>query len=113
MMAEALLRAMFDAAVKAASASDVLVARLPPPPRGRTIVVGAGKAAAAMARVVEDAWRGELGGLVVTRYGHGVPTSRIEVIEASHPRPDEASLRAAERIWRWRRNSEMMICCSA
>jgi hydroxypyruvate reductase len=113
MMPEALLRAMFDAAVKAASASDALVARLPPPPRGRTIVVGAGKAAAAMARVVEDAWRGELSGLVVTRYGHGLPTSRIEVIEASHPRPDEASQRAAERILAMARglgDDDLLLC---
>ena len=63
---------------------------LPPPPKGRTVVVGAGKAAAAMARAVEDHWPGPLGGLVVTRYGHGVPAERIEVVEAAHPVPDAA-----------------------
>lgn len=113
MMPEALLSAMFDAAVTAASASDALVARLPPWPRGRTVVVGAGKAAAAMARAVEDAWQGELSGLVVTRYGHGVSTRRIEVIEAAHPRPDEASQRAAERILTMARglgDDDLLLC---
>lgn len=98
MMPEMVLRAMFEAAVRAASASERLIAALPPPPRGRTVVVGAGKAAAAMARVVEDAWTGELDGLVVTRYGHGLPTKRIEVVEAAHPNPDEAGQRSARRI---------------
>ncbi|HSO43514.1 MAG TPA: glycerate kinase [Rhodospirillales bacterium] len=95
---EALLRRAFDAAVDAARAPERIVAHLPPPPKGRTVVVGAGKAAAAMAKVVEDAWPGELSGLVVTRYGHGVTTSRIEVVEAAHPNPDEASQRAAAQI---------------
>ncbi len=58
-------------------------AHLPPPPKGRTIVVGAGKASAAMAKAVEDAWPGPLSGLVVTRYGHAVPCERIEIVEAS------------------------------
>jgi glycerate 2-kinase len=110
---EMLLRTMFDAAVSAASASDAIVARLPPPPRGRTVVVGAGKAAAAMARAVEDAWQGPLSGLVVTRYDHGLPTRRIEVIEASHPRPDEASQRAAERILTMARGlgpDDLLLC---
>ena len=71
---------------------------LPPPPRGRTVVVGAGKAAATMALAVEKAWPGPLEGLVVTRYGHAVPTERIEVVEASHPVPDAAGRLAAERI---------------
>jgi hydroxypyruvate reductase len=93
-----LLRALFDAAVAAALPTQRLIDALPPPPRGRTVVVGAGKAAAAMARVVEDAWPAPLDGLVVTRYGHGAPTRRIEVIEAGHPHPDEASQRAAARI---------------
>jgi hydroxypyruvate reductase len=61
-------------------------------------VVGCGKAAASMARAVEDHWKGELSGLVVTRYGHGVPTRRIEVVEAAHPVPDAAGRAAAERI---------------
>ncbi|HYN38276.1 MAG TPA: glycerate kinase [Rhodospirillales bacterium] len=95
---EALLRRAFEAAVDAVRAPERIVAHLPPPPKGRTVVVGAGKAAAAMAKVVEEAWPGELSGLVVTRYGHGLPTSRIEVVEAAHPNPDEASQRAAAQI---------------
>jgi glycerate 2-kinase len=95
---DALLRRAFAAAVEAARAPERIIAHLPPPPAGRTVVVGAGKAAATMAKAVEEAWTGPLSGLVVTRYGHGLPTSRIEVIEAAHPNPDEASQRAAARI---------------
>lgn len=95
---EALLVALFDAAVARASALERLADALPPPPRGRTIVVGAGKAAGAMAHALERAWPGELGGLVVTRYGHGAPCERIEVVEASHPLPDEAGLHATRRM---------------
>ena len=62
----------------------------PPPPKGRTVVVGAGKASAAMAKAVEDRWPGPLTGLVVTRYGHAVPCERIEIVEAAHPVPDES-----------------------
>ena len=61
-------------------------------------MIGAGKAAAKMARAVEDHWSGALSGLVVTRYGHGVPCRRIEVVEAAHPVPDAAGLTAAKRI---------------
>ena len=93
-----LLRAMFDAAVAAASPAVCVPPHLPAAPKGRTIVVGAGKAAAAMAAAVEAHWPGPLEGLVVTRYGHGAPTSRIEVIEASHPVPDAAGREAAGRI---------------
>jgi glycerate 2-kinase len=93
-----LLRDMFDAAVAAASPAVCVPPRLPKPPKGRTIVVGAGKAAASMAAAVEAHWDGPLEGLVVTRYGHGAPTSRIEVIEASHPVPDAAGREAAGRI---------------
>ena len=71
---------------------------LPDPPKGRTIVVGAGKAAASMARAFEADWGRPCEGLVVTRYGHSVSTRHIEVVEAAHPIPDEAGLRAAERI---------------
>lgn len=95
---EALLRRAFEAAVDAARAPERITAHLPPPPKGRTVVVGAGKAAAAMAKAVEEAWPGPLSGLVVTRYGHGLPTTRIRVIEAAHPNPDEASQRAAAEI---------------
>jgi glycerate 2-kinase len=100
----AVLRDLFDAAVVAADPARCLPAWLPEPPdsgKGRTVVVGAGKAAAAMARAVEDHWRGDpqrLSGLVVTRYGHGMPTRRIEVVEASHPAPDAAGQQAAARI---------------
>ena len=95
------LRALFDAAVAAADPARCLPAWLPEPPVGRTVVIGAGKAAAAMARAVEDHWRGDparLSGVVVTRYGHGLTTRRIEVVEAAHPTPDAAGEQAATRI---------------
>jgi glycerate 2-kinase len=96
----ALLRASFDAAVAAADPLRIVAGHLPPPPAGRTRVVGAGKAAAAMARAVERAWPAEapLDGLVVTRYGHGLPTERVRVIEAGHPVPDAAGEAAAAEI---------------
>jgi hydroxypyruvate reductase len=93
-----LLRAMFDAAVAAASPALCVPPCLPEPPKGRTIVVGAGKAAAAMAQAVEAHWPVPVEGLVVTRYGHGAATERIAVIEAGHPMPDDAGVIAAERI---------------
>lgn len=92
------LRQLFAAAVAAADPAVSLARHLPAPPRGRTVVVGAGKAAASMARAVEAAWPGELSGLVVTRYGHGAPTKRIAVVEAAHPVPDTAGAAAAQRI---------------
>ncbi|HTR13867.1 MAG TPA: glycerate kinase [Roseiarcus sp.] len=97
----ALLRRMFDAAVETAMPDIAVPANLPPPPRGRAIVVGAGKAAAAMARAVDANWPDDkpLSGLVVTRYGHGVGAlRRIEVVEARHPIPDAAGQKAAARI---------------
>ena len=98
----AFLTALFDAAVAAASPAEAVPRHLPEPPKGRTLVVGAGKAAAAMARAVEDNWSGELEGLVVTRYGHSLPEGegpqKIEVVEAGHPVPDEAGEQAAARI---------------
>ena len=93
-----LLKAMFDAAVNAASPLLRVPAHLPQPPKGRTIVVGAGKASASMAKAVEDNWPGPLTGLVVTRDGHGVPCRHIEIVEASHPVPDSRGLEAAQRI---------------
>ena len=93
-----LLLDMFQAAVNAAAPALCVPAHLPPRPKGRTIVVGAGKAAASMAAAVEAHWRGPIEGLVVTRYGHGVPCRHIEVVEASHPVPDEAGSLAARRI---------------
>lgn len=93
-----ILRRMFDAAIAAAQPSLCVPPHLPPPPKGRFIVVGAGKASAAMARAVEDHWSGPLEGIVVTRYGYAVPCSRIEIVEAAHPVPDGAGLDAARRI---------------
>jgi glycerate 2-kinase len=93
-----LLLDMFQAAVNAAAPALCVPAHLPPRPKGRTIVVGAGKAAASMAAAVEAHWNGPLEGLVVTRYGHGIPCKYIEVVEASHPVPDESGSKAARRI---------------
>ena len=93
-----LLRSLFDAAVAAADPATVVPAHLPDPPRGRTVVVGAGKASAAMGLALERHWPGELEGLIVTRYGHGAPCRRLEVVEAAHPVPDEAGRAAAARI---------------
>lgn len=94
-----LMRASFDAAVAAADPLRVLGAHLPPPPAGRTVVVGAGKAAASMALAVEQAWpAADLDGVVITRYAHGLPTRRIRVVEAGHPVPDESGVAAAREI---------------
>ncbi|MEM9980292.1 MAG: DUF4147 domain-containing protein, partial [Cyanobacteria bacterium P01_D01_bin.2] len=102
-----LLRQLFDAAVAAAMPQQQVAQALEPylknQPAGRTVVVGMGKSAAAMAQAVEATWAktdnlDSLGGLVITRYGHGVPTSAIEVIEAGHPVPDENGMHAARRI---------------
>jgi glycerate 2-kinase len=89
---------MFDAAVGAAQPSLCLPAHLPPRPAGRMLVIGAGKASAAMARAVEDNVEGPLEGLVVTRYGYAVRCERIEIVEAAHPVPDAAGIEAARRI---------------
>ena len=94
----ALLRGLFDAALAAAEPSRALDGHIPAPVRGRTIVVGAGKAAAAMARAFEVRWPGALEGLVVTRYGHAVSCERIEIVEASHPVPDMAGVNASRRM---------------
>jgi glycerate 2-kinase len=98
---QGLLRLMFDAAIASAQPALCLPPHLPSVESvgaGRLIVIGAGKASAAMARAVEDHWAGPLSGLVVTRYGYGVPCERIEIVEASHPVPDAAGLRAAQRM---------------
>jgi len=94
----ALLRQMFDAAIASAQPALCLPPHLPAPPRGRTIVIGAGKASAAMARALEDHWPGPLEGLVITRYGYEVPCERIEIAQAAHPVPDEAGLLASRRV---------------
>jgi len=93
----ALLRRLFDAAVAAAQPSKRLAKHLPSPPKGRTVVVGAGKASAAMAQGLEAAWRDPLSGLVVTRYGYAKPCEHIAIVEASHPVPDAAGLDAARK----------------
>jgi len=98
-----ILRAMFDAATESAMPGIAVPPHLPPQPKGRTVVVGAGKAGASMARAVEQAWAAEgrdgtLEGLVITRYDHTAPTEHIRVVEASHPVPDEAGLAAAREI---------------
>ena len=94
------LEMIFKAAVASADPRIVLARHLPDPPQGgRVVVVGAGKSAAVMAAAVEDAWpEVDLSGLVVTRYGHGHPTRRIEVLEASHPVPDAAGAAAARCV---------------
>jgi AcrR family transcriptional regulator len=82
----------------ASARASCLPPHLPTRPKGRTIVIGAGKASAAMARALEDHWDGPLEGLVVTRYGYEVPCERIEIVQAAHPVPDAAGLRATQRI---------------
>lgn len=94
-----LLRQMFDAAVASAQPAVCVPGFLPPePPKGRFVVIGAGKASAAMAQAVEAHWTGPLEGLVITRYGYGAPCTSIEIVEAAHPVPDEAGLMAARRM---------------
>jgi len=89
---------MFDAAIASAQPAVCIPPHLPAPPRGRLIVVGAGKASAAMAHTVEQHWPGPISGLVVTRYGYSAPCERIEIVEAAHPVPDAAGMRAAQRM---------------
>ncbi len=92
------LRALFDAALAAADPRRALAGHIPPAVAGRTVLAGAGKAAAAMAHAFEACWPGPLEGLVLTRYGHALPRDRVEILEASHPVPDDAGLYAARRI---------------
>jgi glycerate 2-kinase len=106
---------LYGSAVDAVSAAKCLPAHLPKPPvSGRILVIGAGKGAAAMAKVVEDQWPdAELSGLVVTRYGHGAACKRIEVVEASHPVPDEAGRQAAARMLQMVQNlteKDLVLC---
>ncbi len=99
--ARALLRVMFEAAIASAQPAICVPPHLPRPSElgsGRLIVIGAGKASAAMARAVETHWEGPLSGLVVTRYGYSVPCQRIEIIEAAHPVPDAVGMAAAQRV---------------
>jgi glycerate 2-kinase len=93
-----LFTSLFAAAVSAANPERTLRNHLPPRPKGRTIVIGAGKGSAQMARALERAWDGTLEGVVVTRYGYGCDCERIKIIEAAHPVPDDAGLRAGQRL---------------
>ncbi|MEM7671495.1 MAG: glycerate kinase [Pseudomonadota bacterium] len=94
----AFLRTLFDTAVAAADPMIAVPANLPGRPKGRVVVIGAGKASARMAEALEQVWDGRLTGLVVTRYGYGRPCSQIEIVEAAHPVPDEAGRDAAGRM---------------
>ena len=107
-----ILRSLLDAAIEAAQPAGKFEGRLPERPNGRTIVVGAGKASSNMASAFEAAW-GPCEGLVVTRYGHRTPTRFIEIVEASHPVPDEAGLAAADRILALARSAgpdDLVVC---
>jgi hydroxypyruvate reductase len=95
----ALLDSLFKAAVDAADPHRALAAHLPPMPKGRTIVIGAGKGAAQLAAAFEDLWDGPVEGVVVTRYGYACPTRHIRVLEAAHPVPDEAGLAASDALF--------------
>jgi glycerate 2-kinase len=92
------LASLFHAAVASAQPSLAVARHLPEVPKGRTVVIGAGKASAQMARTLEQAWPGELRGLVVTRYGYAEPCEQIEIVEAAHPVPDRTGLEAARRM---------------
>ena len=108
-----LLRQMFDAAIAAAQPAHCIPRHLPAAPKGRTLVIGAGKASAAMAKAFEDHWPGDLTGLVVTRYGYEVPCQRIEIIQAAHPVPDAGSLSASRRILEFVRGltaDDLVVC---
>ena len=94
----ALLEESFRAAVAAADPLQILAPHLPPPPKGRTFVAAAGKAAASMALAVEKSFASEVEGIAITRYGHGLPTKQIRVVEAGHPVPDAAGEAAAREI---------------
>ncbi|MDP2821416.1 MAG: glycerate kinase [Sulfuritalea sp.] len=112
---QAFLRSLFDTAVAAVSPAVCVPPHLPVPPKGRTVIVGAGKAAAAMAAVVEAHWPADkrIEGMVVTRYGHGAPTSRIRVVEAAHPVPDAAGEQAATQMFEQVRNltaDDLVLC---
>ncbi|MBS9722123.1 glycerate kinase [Tianweitania sp. BSSL-BM11] len=95
----ALLRDMFDAAIASADPRRTVASNLPAKPNGRCVVIGAGKASAAMAAAVDEAWPDvDLSGVIVTRYGHAVPAGRIRILEAAHPVPDEMSLQAGRAL---------------
>lgn len=89
---------LFQTAIDAADPHLCLPPFIPKPPKGRTVVIGAGKASAKMAQTLEQHWNGDLSGIIITRYGHAVPTDQIEIVEASHPVPDTAGMQATKRI---------------
>ena len=93
-----ILKSLFNAAVRAAHPEECLPPYLPKKPKGRSIVIGAGKASAAMAETIEHHWPGPIQGLVITRYGYFRPCNKIKVVEAGHPVPDEAGLVASRRM---------------
>lgn len=95
---KAFLTSIFEAAVAAADPELTIRKHLPAKPKGRTIVIGAGKGSAQMAAAFERVWNGPIEGLIVTRYGYGAPTKHLEVVEAAHPVPDAAGLAAAKRL---------------
>lgn len=94
-----LLQSLFRTAVEAALPANTIAGHLPPKPKGKTVVVGAGKGAAQLARALEERWDGPLSGTVVTRYGYGCETTHIRVLEAAHPVPDEAGLRGTQALF--------------
>ena len=97
--AQAFLTSLFNAAITAADPLKALAPHLPVRPKGRTVVIGAGKGAAQMAQALEQLWQGPLTGTVVTRYGFGAPTKHIKVLEAAHPVPDAAGLKATDALF--------------
>ena len=110
---EAILKALFEAALAAALPEGKFRDRLPAPPKGRTIVLGAGKASARMARAFEQEWGRPCEGLIITRYGHGCETQHIEIVEAAHPVPDAAGFAAAARILEIARSAgpdDLVVC---
>ena len=98
-MDRAFLTGLFDAAVRAADPRAALQAHLPAPPKGRLVVIGAGKGAAQLAAAFEDLWPDPVEGVVVTRYGYGCATRHIKVLEAAHPVPDQAGLAASAALF--------------
>ena len=109
----ALLTQLFQAAVRAAQPEHCITAFLPPAPKGRTIVIGAGKASAAMAQAFERQWKGPLQGVVVTRYGYDVPCERIRILEAAHPVPDQAGRVGAQLLFeavRGLTEDDLVVC---
>lgn len=96
---QALLTRLFETAVAAADPRRVLATQLPEKPKGRTVVIGAGKGAAQMASAFEDLWDAPLEGVIVTRYGYAVPCQHLRVLEAAHPVPDAAGLAATEALF--------------